>query len=164
MNLKTQKIAAGVLVGLTVIAGGYSWWSHYGPYDYTKGEESIRSESDYFRYWNSLRSAYKSDDVGFATPEKTFNAFREALKSGDYELAASYFVPEKKQEIEEFFERAEKEEFIDQQIQLLYLPNKEVRSSTDLSVTYTASDGAGHNFGYRLIKNEYTGIWKMLSL
>jgi len=164
MNIKTQKIGAGVLVGVVVIAGALSWWRYYRPYDITAGWSEVKSEGDMYRYARSLVTAYEKDTVGFDTPEETFDAFREALKAGDYKLASQYFVPEKQGEMLAFFLKAEQEDFIKQQVDLLYLEHQIIKSSTGDEITLIVNDGKGHRLGYDLVKNSYTHIWKMSDL
>ena len=63
----------------------------------------------YFRYRNSpeyqvtqnlknLEKQYAEDPYGGDTPEETLRLFVDALKTGDMELAAKYFVLDKQQE------------------------------------------------------------------
>src|SRR3989344_9643294 len=52
-------------------------------------------------YWTNLAELYKKDTYGGKMPEETLQLFIDALKKGDTDLAAKYFVPEKqKQEAE----------------------------------------------------------------
>ncbi len=46
----------------------------------------------------TLEDSYKNDPYGGATPEETLQGFISALKAGDTETAANYFVPEKRGE------------------------------------------------------------------
>ncbi len=163
MNIKTQKIAAVVLIGVVIVIGGYSWWNQYGPYDITTPESEIGSLNEYNRFLSSLEKAWENDHVGFATPEETFDAFREALKAGDYELAASYFVPEKQQEMLERFADAPKEG-LDKQIELLYLNGVWRFSDNKEKISYLVSDLEGHNLIYVLRLNPINNIWKMYEL
>lgn len=164
MNLKTQKIAAGVLIGVVVIAGGCDYWQKNKPYDITAGWSDVQSEDDVIRYAKSLINAYEKDTVGFATPEETFDAFRGALKAGNYELAAQYFVPEKQSEMLRLFKIGVDNGAIHTQVNHLYLPNKKIILN-DEEVRFRADDEKdSYSFSYDLVKNTYTNIWKMSEL
>jgi len=154
---KKLKLWAGLAVIVILIVGFVWWWRYYRPYDITVGWENVTNDADVYRYARSLVSAYEKDTVGFDTPEATFDAFREALKAGDYELASKYFVVEKQKEMERSFDVSEKNGFIGKQVELLFLPNTKTVLFDD-QVRFRANDAYGHSFSYDLVKNIYTGI------
>ena len=163
MNKKRSFVLIFILV-IAILVGGYYWWRNYRPYDITVGWNDVKNDADMLRYARSLVSAYKKDTIGFDTPEKTFDAFREALKAGDYELAAKYFVPEKQGEMLRSFKTSSKNGFMDKQVELLYLSNKKVVLFDD-QVRFRANDVENdYSFSYDLVKNSYTNIWKMSEL
>ena len=164
MNQKTQKVLAGVLTVVVLVYGAKVTWNVYGWYDISKDKSEITSVAEYMRYYNALVRANTKDTVGFATPEETFDAFREALKAGDYELAASYFVPQKQKEMLESFKIGEKSGGVETLIGTLYLPNKKVVLS-ETSVRFRATDEVnGYSFSYDLAYNKANNIWKLIEL
>ncbi|KKU88632.1 MAG: hypothetical protein A3H71_00115 [Candidatus Sungbacteria bacterium RIFCSPLOWO2_02_FULL_48_13b] len=59
-----------------------------------------RASDDYLalEYTKHLEDQYKNDIYGGFTPEETLQLFIDALKKGDVDLAAKYFVIEKQDE------------------------------------------------------------------
>lgn len=59
-----------------------------------------RASNDYLalEYTKHLENQYKNDTYGGFTPEETLQLFIDALKKGDVDLAAKYFVIEKQDE------------------------------------------------------------------
>lgn len=81
----------------------------------------------YFRYRNSpeyqvvqnLKNSekqYAEDPYGGDTPEETLRLFIEALKTGDTELAAKYFILEKQQEWREDLAKIKEKGLLDEMI------------------------------------------------
>lgn len=95
MQKNVMKFGAGVL-GL-VIVGGAVW---YGVLLY---QERNSPEYALMREYEKLSEAYKNDTYGGDTPEETLRLFIDALKAGDTDLAAKYFVVEEREQIATYF-------------------------------------------------------------
>src|SRR3989344_1909577 len=84
MQKNVVKFGVGVF-GLAVLGGavfyGVSWYQERQSPEYAQKLE-----------YQKLLEAYKSDTYGGDTPEETLRLFIDALKVGDTELAAKYFV------------------------------------------------------------------------
>ena len=52
-------------------------------------------------YVEALEKAYREDQYGGNTPEETLNLFIDALKKGDTDLAAKYFIIDEQEKIRE---------------------------------------------------------------
>lgn len=63
---------------------------------YHDGKNSDESKAE--KYLKDLKKAYDEDTYGGKTPEETLQLFIDALKKGDIDLAAKYFVVEKQGE------------------------------------------------------------------
>lgn len=64
--------------------------------NYHIGQNSQESKAE--KYLKDLKRAYDEDTYGGQTPEETLALFISALKKGDIDLAAKYFIPEKQEE------------------------------------------------------------------
>jgi len=159
-GLKIKLIVAGVII---VLLGGYMWWQNYGPYDITTPKKEIGSPEEYDRFMKSLEKAWRDDHVGFTTPEETFDAFRKALKDGNYELASKYFVPQKQEEMESDFSK-NINGYVDSLVDKLYLPHKIEYSESKEKVFFIVNDNKDHTFMYVLTLNLFNNIWKMEEL
>lgn len=94
MKKNVGKFGAGVL-GLVAVGAalfyGVSWYQERKSPEYALMQE-----------YEKLMEQYRSDTYGGDTPEETLRLFIDALKAGDTDLAAKYFVVEEqeKQEID----------------------------------------------------------------
>jgi len=162
MIKKKVWILGGVVISVAIVVGGYSWWHYYRPYDITVGWNNVKTGADALRYERSLAGAWMKDTVGFDTPEETFDAFRKALKAGDYELASQYFVPEKQEEMLKKFKNTNGYAAV--LVGDLYLPNEKTSLSKDKVRLNARDEINNYRFGYDLVYNSYNNIWKMLEL
>lgn len=95
-----KKIWLGV--GLVVLLTAVIWGVIWGPqtlsfywYEYLNRKHLAEFEA--------LEEMYRTDTNGGETPEETLDLFAAALEAGDAGLAASYFVPDKRGEMEKQF-------------------------------------------------------------
>ena len=77
---KNKKIVVAVLVALLATL--------YGGYFLVKRYEENKEYKEFVKYMEE----YKNDTYGGKTPEETLQLFINALKAGDTDLAAKYFV------------------------------------------------------------------------
>lgn len=96
MKKNLVKFAAGI-VGIAALGGavfyGVSWYQYRNSPEYAQKLE-----------YQKLLEAYKNDTYGGDTPEETLQLFIDALKVGDTELAAKYFMIGDQEKIKEELE------------------------------------------------------------
>ena len=90
------------MVFVAVIIAGGIWYRNKKEFDPSVDLRTFKTAGEYENYYKNLDELYKKDTYGGATPEETLALFINALKKGDTDLAAKYFVPEKqKQEVDD---------------------------------------------------------------
>ncbi len=110
-----------------------------------------------------LEEMQKLDDFGGATPEETFNAFVEALKNGDTELASRYFVFNKQEQMAE--ELAVGRENGSIEIFLEYVDKIDNgKEYMEGYYRFTVAENKKAVMSFDLEFNEYTKVWKIESL
>ncbi|MCX6713260.1 MAG: hypothetical protein NTY66_03585 [Candidatus Vogelbacteria bacterium] len=128
----------------------------------TGGEKALTAQ-EFYKLPAILAKAYRADTYGSTTPEGTLALFIDALKKGDADLAAKYFVVEKQPEykkavenwtrlgknteIANTYERAEN--------------GKEIMPGSYIMSVYETD---GINFQVEFLKNSFTGLWKLQSI
>lgn len=115
------------------------------------------------RYSKQLAEAYKNDAYGGDTPEETLNLFIAALKAGDTDLAAKYFLLEKQGEMGEEFKIGQQKGTLMTFIEILEKSNTPSRNTEGgyYMFTYDTPDSL---MSIDLILNPYTKKWKIESL
>ena len=85
-----QIIGVFILVFLVLVVGDTAreWWARRKVDQLAAGLEQYAAET------NARRAA---DTIGGATPQETLEMYILAVEAGDYELASSYFVEEKRE-------------------------------------------------------------------
>jgi len=103
---KSKKIllGTGVVLTLAIVVGGVWYWGAPKELLPIDGEEFLKanpnpSQRQLEQFLKNQEEVYRKDTYGGATPEETLNLFIAALKAGDTDLAARYFLPEKQEEI-----------------------------------------------------------------
>lgn len=107
----------------------------------------------YVRYWNSpeyraevdlknLEKQYTEDPYGGETPEETLRLFIDALKKGDTDLAAKYFVFDKQEQWKEDLGKIKEKGLLNDMIGDL-AKAKKYRSSSEDQVFFTAGNEKG---------------------
>jgi hypothetical protein len=91
-----------VLAAIAIGGGYYAWsWNYF----YLNAPERVGRDMTFIWQWKmyagGMKVAYAKDTYGGATPEETLQFFVDALKKGDIELAAKYYIPEKQEEVYE---------------------------------------------------------------
>ncbi|MEK7115422.1 MAG: hypothetical protein AAB862_00545, partial [Patescibacteria group bacterium] len=92
-----------IILGAVILAvGGVIFYKNINTFDPSVDTRTFKTAGEFENYYKNLDEVYKKDTYGGATPEETLALFIDALKKGDTDLAAKYFVPEKqKQEAED---------------------------------------------------------------
>lgn len=80
-------------VGVIIVIILCFWVADFSPKIYQRW-----SQQRYVNKLETLKTEYKNDQYGGATPEETLKLFIKAFQTGDLELASKYFIPEKREE------------------------------------------------------------------
>ncbi len=154
-NKKFVKVAA-IFAVIIILAAGAVWLLQY--YNWRKSPEYQAQ-----KYIDEMTRKYQEDTYGGSTPEETLQLFIDALKKGDIELAAKYFVVEKQEEMKNNFkigqEKGSLKDF------LVYLD----KSSTGKEIyegayIFTFSENKKVLISIDLTLNKLSGKWKIESL
>jgi len=113
---------------------------------------------------DKLLEMQASDDFGGATPEETMDAFIEALKKGDTELASRYFVFNKQAQMAEELAIGKKNGVLDLLIDDLGKEKKEFKISENHIRYRTFNKDNVAEFSFDLVSNKETQVWKIESL
>lgn len=92
--MKSSLKIVGVVLLLVILGGAAFLGISY--YQYHKSPDYLAE-----KYFKQLEEAYRNDPYGGSTPEETLGLFIDALKKGDTDLAAKYFVIDEQKEWQE---------------------------------------------------------------
>ena len=150
----------GLVVILIIIA---IWAVVWGPKTYQKYQQRYIAQN-ILASIKTIEDSYKNDPYGGATPEETLQGFITALKAGDVNSAANYFVPEKRGEykktIQSWKDGGKLEQVIDY---FSYKQIPKVLNNTAAVITFAdKSDNAVLMLEF--FKNKSTGKWLIESL
>lgn len=112
--------------------------------------------------WENLQKQYAEDTFGGDTPEETLRLFVEALKKGDTDLAAKYFVLDKQQEWREELSRIEDKNLLKFMIEDLEKAKKS--KSNDKEAFFTVTNENKVVSVLIDIRENVNGKWKILDL
>lgn len=128
----------------------------------------------YVRYWNSpeyraeqdlknLEKQYAEDPYGGETPEETLRLFIDALKAGDTDLAAKYFVLDKQEQWKEDLAKIQEKGLLGEMVKDLERAKK--TKTQESEVFYTATNEENIVSVQLIIgKNPYSQRWKIYEL
>lgn len=155
MQKNLVKFGAGVL-GL-VIVGGAVWYGVLLYQEKQSPEYALKQE------YEKLMEAYKNDTYGGATPEETLRLFIDALKAGDTDLAAKYFVVEEQERQRNYLQEIKQRDNF--QMAIVDLARLKLSKQTEEEAFYTAVGDRGVvELQVILSKNSITNKWKILEL
>ena len=159
-----KKYLLGFLV-LAILAGGAAWWKKERAFDPSVDPSSFETAEELESFWKNLSALYEKDTYGGETPEQTLQLFIDALKKGDTDLAAKYFVPEKQKKESEDLGIGKDKGNLTKLIEIL---EKEKRGSyiqDNNHYEFNTFDQNGvAEFSFSLVFNPSTKIWKIESL
>lgn len=151
-----------LLVGLVILLLAIVWGVVWGPqtfsfywYEYLNRKHLAEFEA--------VEEMYRTDNNGGGTPEETLDLFVAALEAGDAGLAASYFVPEKRGEMEKQFEAG----FKSGGVKLFLSEVEKEKEKFDLGENQVRFEFLfGENVGLTvdLVKNTHSQKWLIESL
>jgi hypothetical protein len=114
--------------------------------------------------FEAAEEMYRTDTNGGETPEETLDLFVSALEAGDAGLAASYFVPEKRGEMERAVNNWKKNEGIDLVISSLQEAEEgNFLGNSKYQIPIVGDDGVV-SITIDLIKNQHSQKWLIESL
>lgn len=154
-----------IILGAVILAvGGVIFYKNINTFDPSVDTRTFKTAGEFENYYKNLDEVYKKDTYGGATPEETLALFIDALKKGDTDLAAKYFVPEKqKQEMENLL-IGKKNNVLNLLVSDL---EKEKVGSTISEGRYrfvTHDNNNNAEFQFDLIFNPSTKVWKIENL
>ncbi|TSC96810.1 MAG: hypothetical protein Athens071426_446 [Parcubacteria group bacterium Athens0714_26] len=91
----TKNYLKHAVIFLIIMAfgfGGYWGWTRYWSPQAKKNMELQKKIDFYNAFEANYKKALTEDNYGGKTPQETLNMFIDALKKGDMELAAKYFM------------------------------------------------------------------------
>jgi len=97
MSLFNKHFWKFLLGFLGIVALGLVWLfgAEYFNWAKTSGDATANGE----KYFRDLQKKYEQDTYGGKTPEETLALFIAALKAGNTDLAARYFIPDDREKI-----------------------------------------------------------------
>ena len=111
----------------------------------------------------NLEKQYAEDPYGGDTPEETLRLFIDALKKGDTELAAKYFVLDKQQEWKEDLAKIKEKGLLEEMVKDLERLEKSKEEPEEVFYVTTNKENI---VSVQLIvgKNPYSKKWKIYEL
>ena len=121
--------------------------------------QQMREAQKIMGEWERL---YREDTYGGTTPQETLSLFIEALKKGDTDLAAKYFVPDEREETITYLNDLKKDNRLDHLVEQL----QNTRITVDGNVTFFTLVDQNNTAVSELVmhKNLQTGVWKITEL
>lgn len=164
-----QKKLWVVVIIVAILASVFVVWK------YTRGNNGVvqfdpnidvgtLSGEQQQEYWKNLAELYKKDTYGGKTPEETLQLFIDALKKGDTDLAAKYFVPEKQKKEAEDLKLGKKNNVL--YLTIADLEKTKIGSEiSDGKYRFTTyDDNKNAEFQFDLVLNKTNSIWKITNL
>jgi len=126
-------------------------------------ESQVQFNKKLVNLFDRLEEMQAKDNFGGSTPQETFDAFVEALKAGDTELASRYFVFNKQKQMAKELAVGKENGNLDFLINFLENVDigKEIREGY---FRFTVIEDNTAVMSFDLIFNEETKVWKIDSL
>ena len=142
MATRFSKIIGRVWLVVFFVAAGagllfYLW--QYGPL--SPGAREARRAENFIKDWENK---YKNDTYGGATPEETLQLFITALKNGDTDLAAKYFLIDDQEKWREDLSKIKERNLLDAMVGDLENA-KRYRSQNESQVFFTSGNELGES-------------------
>lgn len=157
------RLTAIFAATILILTGGAYWYMHKSPKALV-----LRAISNY-------ESVMRDDAYGGKTPDETISLFSEALRRGDIDSAAKYFMPEQNLSAPDYLTRKKWEQALlrvksENKLAGIAEAVKKMRSSgrntgATSTVEYVVPEGDGAaGRAMVLVFNGYAGVWKIESL
>ena len=165
VNSKKIWAVAVVAVVIIAVALGVWWYKNEKPFDPSVDIKTFTTAGQFDDYYKNISEVYKKDTDGGNTPEETLQLFIDALKKGDTDLAAKYYIPEKQKKEAESLLQNKTKGFLETYIKIVN--GKKTGTSFADNLTYEfdffdENNKQVHTGQFTL--NNSTNIWKIESL
>lgn len=155
--------------GVVLVVGVLVWYisateEPFVPRDFNEVVAELKDPKKIQEYSDRLVEAYKKDTDGGDTPEETLNLFIAALKAGDTDKAAKYFLLEKQGQMTEELKISKQNNVLPLLIGDLEKEKKVIQISEAQYRFRTYDEKGVAEFSFDLIINPYTQKWKIESL
>ena len=153
-----------IILGAVILAvGGVIFYKNINTFDPSVDTRTFKTAGEFENYYKNLDEVYKKDTYGGATPEETLALFIDALKKGDTDLAAKYFVPEKQKQEAEDLKIGKEKGNLDFLIGYL---EKASYGKENLKNFYqmTVAENGKAIFNISFVFNPSTKVWKLESI
>ncbi len=124
-----------------------------------------KQQAQTVKYFSDLQEKNKNDTYGGDTPEQTMQMFIAALKAGDTDLAAKYFVVEKQEEMTQQLATGRQKDTLKlliSDVERSLKNGKELFAGSYQFETFDENKVA--EFSFDLSLNKFTNKWKIESL
>jgi hypothetical protein len=163
-NWKKIFIAVVVVVAAAAVAVGVWWNKSRAPFDPSTDPATLKSARQFEDFYNNLNEVYRKDTYGGKTPEETLQMFIDALKKGDTDLAAKYYIPEKQKQEAEELRRGKEANVLGLLIGDLEKEKIGRALYEDQYRFITVDENNTAEFQFDLLFNAQTKVWKIESL
>ena len=145
--------------GLLIIAIGFG-----AVYAIQFWRQRTNPEYQVLQYFKDLERQYREDPYGGSTPEETLQLFIDALKKGDIELAAKYFIIDGQKERREYLEKVKRAgnwKLLVNELSRVNYSKKDFNGLGEIFVFnfYNTEDNTSMTLNIGKLPN---GIWKIL--
>ncbi|QQG45491.1 MAG: hypothetical protein HYW89_00940 [Candidatus Sungiibacteriota bacterium] len=144
------------VLGIILIGGGVWYGIQYWRYINSEEYQAIK-------YTKEITKKYAEDTFGGDTPEETLRLFIDALKKGDTDLAARYFILDKQEEWKEDLAKIKEKGLLKDMIRDLERLEK---SKEEPEEVFYVTTNEANVVSVQLIvgKNPYSKKWKIYEL
>lgn len=147
---------SGFGILFVVLAGGIIYGIGYWKY---QNSPEYRAERDL----KKLEKKYAEDPYGGDTPEETLRLFIDALRKGDTDLAAKYFILDKQEEWKEDLAILQTKNLIDEMVS--DLQNLKLTKKAEEEAFFTLTDENNIAISQLILyKNSKNNRWKITEL
>ena len=148
--LKFSFVGLGIAAVGAAAIYGVDYWRYK-----TSPEYQLKQE------YERMEKAYAEDMYGGNTPEETLQLFIDALKKGDTNLAAKYFVLDRQEEQRLDLAKMKQKNLLDEMIKDLKKTKSTVKSDTAYFTLIRENDLPSELIMH---KNSLTNKWKIIEL
>ncbi len=159
----SKKIWAVVVVVIIAVVLGIWLYKTEKPFDPSVDTGTFTKAEQFDDYYKNLSEVYKKDTYGGKTPEETLQLFIDALKKGDTDLAAKYYIPEKQKKEAESLRIGKEKNNIGFLLGFLEKAGYGKQREEGF-YQMTVADNGKAIMGISFMFNSNTNIWKIESL
>jgi hypothetical protein len=154
-----------IVFALLAVLGGVGYFACSWNYFYHNAPERVGKDMAYMWQWKmyagGMRAVYAKDTYGGDTPEATLQLFIDALKAGNIDLAAKYYIPEKQSEVYGELSKSQEKQTLVKYIDYLQKGDHGVSSSVDEYHILASNENKEIILDIQLALNPLTKKWKI---